>query len=194
MSAAQCKDTPMEDPTGLLVALMFVTIVTMGIVNLLTFLSERIRIAGWPREHPLQLAWLVIVLLVSFDIFWQCIEILAIEDWGFIGFLFMVAGASMLFFATTVLPVLDGPDDDAIQAETQRASRLFFILLAGFFLWFLTLGFLFDAKSLPDTLLTAAALITVSVMAAAPSPRVNLAGTIAAGGQVVLLLASSALL
>jgi hypothetical protein len=193
MSAAQHKGISMDNPTGLLVALMFVTIVTMGIGNLLTFLSERIRIAGWSREHPLQLAWLVIVLLVSLDTFWQCIEILAIEDWGFIGFLFMVAGASMLFFASTGLPVLDRPDDAANEAQTRRDSRLFFLLLGGFFLWLLALGFLFDAASLPETLLTAAALVTASVMAAAPSPRVNLTGTIAAGGLVVLLLASSAL-
>jgi len=61
--------------------------------------------------------------------FWQCIEILYIEDWSFPEFLLMVLGASVLFFATTGLPKFNSPEN---LGEFQKENQVLFCLMASF--------------------------------------------------------------
>jgi hypothetical protein len=126
----------MDNPTGLIVALMFATIVSMAVVNLLSLFAARIKAERGVLADIGETLWLIIVTLISLSMFWQCIEILYIEDWSFPEFLFMVLGASVLFFATTSLPKFNSPEN---LGEFQKENQVLFCLMASLQVWLLVL-------------------------------------------------------
>jgi hypothetical protein len=58
----------MDNPTTLLVAIMFVTIVVTGLVNILMFLSDLV--AGKSKTGPLHVSWIALLLVAYFNFFW----------------------------------------------------------------------------------------------------------------------------
>ena len=104
----------MDNPTTLLVAIMFVTILGLAIGNILMTCAE---IAGGLR-HPmperLHLSWILLMLLALLNLFWETTTILDIENWLFIQFLYVIAGPMVLLFATSVI---------AAPAQTESRSR-----------------------------------------------------------------------
>ncbi len=44
-----------------------------------------------------------ILLLIHFNLFWHVLDILAVEEWKFLEFLYIEAGAINIFLATYVL-------------------------------------------------------------------------------------------
>ena len=127
----------MSNPTGLIVALMFATIVTMAVVNLLSLFAERLKATGGVLADVGETLWLILVMLISLSMFWQCIDILNIEDWSFTEFLFIVLGASILFFSTTSIPKFKKNPDSEI--KRLKENRVFFYLMASFQAWLLLL-------------------------------------------------------
>ena len=101
----------MEVTNSLLVALMFVTIVAMGIGNIVMALGARFGSRSITRDR-LRTSWQVLLLLVYFNFFWHTLELLKIEDWWFSGFLLFIAGPILLFFATSVLLEAKAEGDD----------------------------------------------------------------------------------
>jgi len=53
----------------LLVALMFVTILSMGIGNILSSLADIFNHATSSRRHPVHISWIVLLLIVHFNLF-----------------------------------------------------------------------------------------------------------------------------
>lgn len=142
----------MENMTGLLVALMFVTLLTIGFGNILGAIAPRL---GTPRDfgkHPLQTAWWVILTLVILDTFWRCTAIFSVEIWSFAEFLYAILGAILLFFASTALPSEEMPDKNPV----------FFMTLAGFHIWVLGLSLIFGGAN-------AAGVVIAALMAALPA-------------------------
>jgi hypothetical protein len=126
----------MSNPTGLIVALMFATIVTMAVVNLLSLFAERLKATGGVLADVGETLWLILVMLISLSMFWQCIDILNIEDWSFTEFLFIVLGASILFFSTTSIPKFKISDSEI---QRIKENSVFFCLMASFQAWLLLL-------------------------------------------------------
>ena len=84
----------MDNPTTLLVAIMYVMIISIGLSNLLMVISE---LAGGRKPLPdrIHLSWLLLLLFTYFGHFWQTTEILDIDNWKFLGFIgFLVSGLS----------------------------------------------------------------------------------------------------
>ncbi len=93
----------MDNPTTLLVAIMFVTILAIAIGNILMAYAE---IAGGlrrPMPERIQLSWMFLQLFVLLSLFWETTAILDIEDWLFVEFLYVIAGPMVLLFATSVI-------------------------------------------------------------------------------------------
>ena len=80
----------MEVSQGLLVALMFITIVTMAIGALLASLVDLVNVAKTASYSRLQIVWIGLLLLSLLDMFWHTIDLLEVEDWEFPGFLFVI--------------------------------------------------------------------------------------------------------
>jgi hypothetical protein len=124
----------MDNPTTLLVAIMYVMIISIGLSNLLMSISE---LAGGRKPLPdrIHLSWLLLLLFAYFGHFWQTTEILDIDNWKFLNFIGFLVGPVILLFATNLLIVM--PDDSAVDAEKHYMlqSNRFFFLMALFTVW-----------------------------------------------------------
>ena len=121
----------MEVSTALLVAIMFVTILGMGIGNILTSLAEITRMGRKESPHPIHISWMILLLLVHLRMFWFTVDVLAISNWRFIGFLGIIVGPILLFFSTGVL--LAGRESKAEKNTIDdyfKVSSRFFVLVA----------------------------------------------------------------
>ena len=165
--------------TGILVALMFVTIVTMAVGNLLTFLSERLQARDAARRDPLRLTWVGLLLLMSLNAFWQCVLILDVQTWVFTEFLFVILGACALFFASTSVPRFVEGGDPEDREDAMHRRTVFFALIAGFMLWLVALDMIFGIDSLALVVVQLGAAIVAGAMALGASIARPLPATLA---------------
>ncbi|MDX2428785.1 MAG: hypothetical protein QNK22_08855 [Xanthomonadales bacterium] len=138
----------MDNPTTLLVAIMFVTIVVTGIVNILMFLSTLL--AGKVKTHPLHSNWVILLLVAYLNFFWQTTLILEIEGWTFLSFIGFMIGPIALLFATNLM--VEAPDSEKQSVLDQfyfKISRLYFILLFFVQLWVVGLDLWFESVAFP---------------------------------------------
>ncbi len=119
----------MDNPTTLLVAIMFVTIVVTGIVNILMYLSEGL--AGKFEVVPLHASWVVLLLLAYLNFFWHTTLILDIEGWTFLYFAGFILGPIALLFASSQVVVTPGGSlpSEPDQVFSQVSGRFFFLML-----------------------------------------------------------------
>mgnify|MGYP001822857023 CR=1 FL=1 len=119
----------MDNPTTLLVAIMFVTIVVTGVVTILMCLSEWV--AGHQKIAPLQISWLLFLLLTHLNYFWNTTLLLEVEGWTFLAFIGFIAGPIVLLFATNMITVV-APEESGtsdVGRHYFELSRRFFLLL-----------------------------------------------------------------
>jgi hypothetical protein len=132
----------MEVSSSLLVAMMFVMVLSIGIGNILMGLSSLLNQRS-PREIDwLPTSWVLLLLLQHLNLFWHTLTILEAEEWGFGGFLYVIAGPILLFLATSLLladPVYAGPSD--AREHYFRVARRFFSILAVLMLWIIGVDF-----------------------------------------------------
>ena len=120
----------------LLVALMFVTILSMGIGNILVTMADNLNHATASRRGRVHVAWIVLLLFIHFNLFWHTKAILEVETWRFGGFLLTMAGPALLFFATSVLLTnLDEKDLADPRTFFLKLCRPFFLLFAAVQVW-----------------------------------------------------------
>ncbi len=138
---------------GLLVAFMFIMILSFGIANILTGLAEvadrRVKLA----IHWLPFGWLVLLLMIHFGMFWDTLDLLIVEDWDFIGFVYVNLGPILVYVATgTILPREAGEDTADPREHYFRVAPLFFSLLCLGMLWGVGVDFIlqdgFETESL----------------------------------------------
>ena len=132
----------MEVSSSLLVAMMFVMVLSIGIGNILMGLSTLLGQRS-PREIDwLPASWVILLLLQHLNMFWHTRTILEAEEWGFGGFLYVVTGPILLFLSTSLLladPVQAGPSD--ARAHYFRVARKFFSFMAVLMLWMIGVDF-----------------------------------------------------
>jgi len=125
----------MEIKDSLLVAIMFITILSIGIATVLSGLADTIR-SPLGETHWLPIVWMLLLLFYHLDLFWNSVLIIAAEEWRFTGFLYMTLGPVLLFFSSTVM--LSKPTGEVPVASTQHyfeVSTHFFSALALLMLW-----------------------------------------------------------
>ena len=125
----------MEIKDSLLVAMMFIMILSIGIATILGCLADTVR-RPLREIHWLPIVWMLLLLFYHLDLFWNSVLIIATEEWRFTGFLYMVLGPVLLFLASTV--ILTKTSEEVSVASTQHyfeASTYFFTVLALLMLW-----------------------------------------------------------
>jgi len=105
----------------LLVALIFVTIVSMGIGNILATMADVVNHVSASRRSRVHVAWIILMLVIHLNMFWHTKAILEVEEWRFAGFLATIAGPVLMFFATSIL--LTNPRDRAGASMNSSAFR-----------------------------------------------------------------------
>jgi hypothetical protein len=155
----------MDNPTTLLVAIMYVTIVTTGLVNVLMVLSALV--GRRRRLDPVHMGWIVVLLLLYLNFFWETTAILEIEGWDFISFLAFIVGPILLLFATDLLLAPEGPDHAGRLREMYLDhSRRYFLLLCLVQAWVVGLDLAFGSVGMETWLTAATALVFILLMTA----------------------------
>ena len=133
----------MDNPTTLLVAIMYTTIVVTGLVNILMTLSDIV--GGKRRADPVHTGWIVLLLLTYFSFFWGTTAILDIEGWNFLAFISFIIGPVILLFATNLLLAPDGDEGVATMDEYYfKQSGRFFLLVSLVQVWTIGLDVVFE--------------------------------------------------
>lgn len=155
----------MDDIDTLLIAFMFITILTLGIATVLSALGELVRSVGRERRDGLLVGWTLLLLFAYFHLFWHTADITALEDLDFWLLLFVQTGPILLLFATEIMTgALTASADEGPDAA-MRQSR-FFVVFGLLQLWSLAtgpvwgLGFTFASALDVVVLLVCAALAT----------------------------------
>ena len=164
----------MEPSKSFLVALMFVTILTLGIGTILSSLANVVVRASGVRRRAIHFAWIAIILLAYFDLFWQSDFFLTISEWRFPGFLLVISGPVMLLFATNVL-VHAAIEEGAPDTSLVDPRVLLFVALLQ--VWLILIGVLYGdglrASNAVDVVIAA----TLVVMTATRTERAHQVGT-----------------
>jgi hypothetical protein len=135
----------MDNPTTLLTAIMFVTILGMAIGNLIVVCAE---IAGGlrkPAPERIHLSWIILLLLGLLGLFWKTTLLLDIEDWVFGDFLYMILGPILAFFAASIVGV--PPSDGQAGGEHSQYLELsgrFFLMLTLYQAWLIGVDLTYD--------------------------------------------------
>lgn len=156
----------MEITNSLLVAMMFIMILSMGIGNLLTGASVLFANRAQVRFHWLPMIWMFLLLLYHFDLFWQTLMILENDNWTFGGFLYVVIGPTLLYLAVGI--ILFSPDESKTtdsMAHYHDVARFFFLLLALVMIWEVCIDFLFGDGATISTMWSGATLVLFLLLA-----------------------------
>jgi len=179
----------LDNPTTLLVAIMFVTILAMAIGNTLMTCAE---IAGGLR-HPMpkhiQLSWIFLMLLALLNLFWETTALLDVNEWLFIGFLYVIAGPMLLLFASGVITApAQGEQNGESHSHYFGLSRRFFIMLALHEIWIIGIDYWYANLNVLS-LINAAMLLLFLLLAVSGSIRVHIAGaSLTWTGYIVALI------
>ncbi|MGB5965170.1 MAG: hypothetical protein WBF77_12940 [Sulfurimonadaceae bacterium] len=172
----------MEVSTSLLVALMFVTLLSMGIgnaVNAFSTIVEKGKDSGYGK---LQIAWLGLLLLSYFNMFWHVIDLLSVNKWGFPGFLYMMSGPILIYFATSIIIASKSED----KTNKTPLKPRFFAVFALFQGWIITVDYMLGKSILENSMLNIVMILIALVLMRKPDETIHRYGLIASWGVVGL--------
>lgn len=173
----------MNNPTTLLVAIMYVTIVATGLINALMAVSD---IVGRKRKNAsIHTAWIVLLLISYFGFFWETTAILDVEGWDFLSFLAFIAGPVVLLFATNlIIAAPDAGSDPQLDEFYFDLSSRFFVMLALVQGWIIGLDVVFDTITY-ETYFTAGICVLFVVLAVSRNPLLHVGGASLVGLALV---------
>ncbi len=132
----------MDINQSLLVAMMFVILLSLGIGNILMGMASSLQQRTELKTHWLPTSWHVLVLLEIFDLFWHTVSILNVEAWDFAGFVYITTGPILLFLATSLmLPAPAGDKFEGSLTQYFNVARGFFVILAAYMVWLIGVDF-----------------------------------------------------
>ena len=167
----------MENINTLLVAFMFITILTLGIAGVLAELAEVVRNVERRQRDRLLVGWALLLLFAYFSLFWHTADITLLEEWDFGLFLFAETGPVLLLFATQIMLGALGAEPEGARDSSVRQSR-FFVIFALLQVWSIAAGFVLGVGLTMDTAIDAIVLLTCLVLASSTSRPLHVAGLI----------------
>lgn len=165
----------MDNINTLLVAFMFITILTLGIAGVLTELAEVVRNVARRDRDKLLVGWALLLLFTYFTLFWHTADITLLEEWDFWLFLFVETGPVLLLFGTQIMLGALAADPEGEQDSAVHQSR-FFVIFALLQAWSIAAGFVLGVGFAVASATDAVALVTCLVLAASKNRTVHYAG------------------
>ena len=172
----------MEVSTSLLVALMFVTLLSMGIGNAVNTLSVVVEKGKKSGYSTLQVGWLGLMLLSYFNMFWHIIDLLSIDKWGFPGFLYMMAGPLLIYFATSILIATHSENETNKMLVKPRFFAVFILLQV----WIITVDLMLEKSIIEHSLLNVVLMLIALVLIRKQDETIQRYGLMASLGVVTL--------
>lgn len=102
----------MEISYTLIVALMFITILSFGFANILTSLAEIVNKKNNVTVCNVHLNWILILFILHMNLAWQAVLIATNKSWSYDTFLFVELGPILAFFMTRILSPSEGKDKE----------------------------------------------------------------------------------
>jgi hypothetical protein len=155
----------------------------MGIGNLLGTMTDIFNHATPARRDRIHVAWIVLLLLVHFNLFWQTKAIVDVEDWRFGGFLMAMAGPVLIFLATSIL-LTNPPETKPVDLQKffVDLGRRFFFVFALTQAWIILAGYALTGVFIVTDLVNVAFLVLSLILASSTAPRVQAIGIVTAWG------------
>ena len=179
----------MVNPTTMLVAIMFVTILAIAIGNILMACAE---IAGGLR-HPMperiQLSWIFLMLFALLSLFWQTTVLLDIDEWLFVEFLYFMAGPMVLLFATSIITA-PLKDEQSVESHSHYFGlcNRYFIMLAIHETWLLGIDYWYTSFN-TLSIINVALLFLFLLLSFSRSLRIHIIGaTLTWSGYILALV------
>ena len=104
----------MEISYTLIVALMYVTILSFGIAGLLTACSDLIRKGNGIMASRVHVLWIIILLLLHFNMTWHAVYLTDVESWTYFGFILIILGPVIGYFTANLLTPTKETDTDVL--------------------------------------------------------------------------------
>ena len=116
----------------LIVALMFITILSFGFANILTSLGEILDRKNNIAVCTVHLNWILILLIIHFNMAWHAVLLATNSNWTYDTFLFVELGPILAFFATRILAPSEDKtgEPEALKLNYTNISQQFFVILA----------------------------------------------------------------
>ena len=180
----------MDINNSLLVAMMFIVLLTMGIGNIVVALATTVDRRSALRFDAIHTSWMVLLLLVHLHLFWQVMEILSIEAWSFPGFLYILAGPILLLFATNMM-VQGAASESASDPRGHyfEVARQFFVFLVLLQFWAVGFDLIFGEGFILMSALSLVMAMLFLALAYSRSPGVHSSGIVAAWLMYVAAMA-----
>lgn len=168
----------MEITNSLLVAMMFIVLLTMGIGNIVIALATIVDKRSPVKTDIIHTSWVILLLLVYLNLFWHVLDILTIEEWAFLEFLYIVAGAIIIFFATQVLLAdPSSPDANDLRAYYFGICRQFFFFLALLQVWVIGVDFVLGKGFTIPGIFNGVAFLLFISMVSSPNEKLHIFGS-----------------
>ena len=167
----------MENINTLLVAFMFITILSMGIAGVLTELAEVVRKVEREGRDRLLIGWVLLLLFAYFTLFWHTADITLLEDWNFGLFLFAETGPVLLVLATQIMLGALAAETGGDLDSSTRHSR-FFAIFGLLQVWSIAAGFVLGVGFTLGSVLDAGVLLTCVALATSKSRPLHVAGLV----------------
>jgi len=165
----------------MLVAVMFVIILSMGIGHILAAAASMVDRRRAGQIDPLHVSWMLLLLLWYFNLFWHTLDLLSTEKWSFATFLFIMTGAILLYFATYILiPEQSDVESRDMRAYYFEASSQFFLILAILQAWIMGVDWLLRSGFTSAGIVNLIVLLLALLLAISRAPAVHIGGTVAA--------------
>ena len=171
----------MDVSSSLLVAVMFVIILSMGIGHILVAAAAMVDRRVARRIDVLHVNWTILLLLIYFNLFWHTLDLLSTEQWGFASFLYIMTGAILIYFATCVL-LPDMPADESLdkRAFYFEVSRQFFLMLALLQVWIIGVDVLLGGGFTSAGIVNLSTLLLALLLASSRKTTIHVGGTVVA--------------
>ena len=183
----------MDVSNSLLVAMMFVMVLSIGIGNLLMALSGLIDHRTESQHHWIPTSWLLLLLLQHLNLFWHTLEILENEQWLFGTFLYIVTGPILLFLALgLMLPAPDAGKETSPVDQYVRVARKFFSIMSIFMLWNIGVDFVLGLGAAGFSVSNLGFLLLFLLLAWSKEERIHGAATVVTGALMLLVLSMQA--
>lgn len=157
--------------------MMFIMLLTIGISNIVMGLAALIDKRSPIKADTFHTSWVVMLLLLHLNLFWHVLDILNVEEWVFLEFLYVVAGAILIFFATNILLPDASSETTDLRAHYFGVHRQFFLLLGLLMAWIIGVDFLLGSGWTSASTVNLIGLIIFAVMASTSRPRMHAVAT-----------------
>ena len=165
----------MENINTLLVAFMFITILTIGVAGVLTELADVVRNAQSQHRDRLLVGWAVLLLFANFVLFWHTADIALREEWGFGLFLFAETGPVLLLFSTQIMVSALRAEQQGQAIATVNKGR-FFVVFGLLQAWSIAADFVLGIGFTLGSALSAIVLLTCLLLAWSANRRLHVYG------------------